>query len=108
MSEQQEHWLFSVALRSPPNTVWYGYLMGTKATIKASCDELSAILGKVCQTNNVDPMQPGDVRVVQLDAEGVKLVQETVAKSRVLAWTMGGEDPRTAALLALYKQAEAA
>jgi hypothetical protein len=102
-----EHWLFSVVLRSPPNTHWYGYLMGQGESVKVACDELTAILEKICQTNNVEEVLPGDVRVTQLDANGVKLVHETVANSRVLAWTMGGEDPRAARLLALYEDAEA-
>jgi hypothetical protein len=106
VTSEMEHWLFAVALKSPPNTHWYGYLMGQGEAIKAACDELSAILDKACRANNATEV--GDVRVVQLDAEGVKLVLESMGKTRVLAWTMGDEDPRTAALRALYEAAGAA
>jgi hypothetical protein len=109
-----EHWLFSVLLRSPPNTHLYGYLMGRQEAIEAGCGRMNVICEKVCRTNNIQ-MLPADVLVSMLDPNGVKLVREVVSASRrckeslatatdfhISAWVMPDEDPRAAALLALH------
>jgi hypothetical protein len=112
-----EHWLFSVLLRSPPNTHLYAYLMGKQEAIEANCNRMNAICEKVCRTE----MLPADVLVTMLDANGVKLVREVVSTSRrckeglaaatdfhISAWVMPDEDPRAARLLALHEPADAA
>jgi hypothetical protein len=116
-----EHWLFSILLRSPPNTHLYGYLMGKEEAIEAGCDRLTAICEQVCRTNDIVEMLPADVLVTMLDANGVKLVREVMSASRrckaglatatdfhISAWVMPDEDPRAARLLALHEPADVA
>jgi hypothetical protein len=120
MTASVEHWLFAVALKSPPRSHFYGYLMGEKETVEANCNRLSAICETICRTNDIE-MLPADVLVTMLDANGVKLVREVVSASRrckeslaratdfhISAWVMPDEDPRAGRLLALYEDAEAA
>jgi hypothetical protein len=117
-AKEIEHWLFSVLLRSPPNTHFYGYLMGREEAIGAGCGRLTAICEKVCRTNDIEMLLPDDVLVTMLDANGVKLVREVMSTSRrckaglatatdfyVSAWTMSDEDSRAKGLLALAEAA---
>jgi hypothetical protein len=110
-----EHWLFSVLLRSPPNTHLHGYLMGREKDIEMGCGRMKVICEKVCRTNDIQILSADDVLITMLDADGIKLVREVMSASRrcredlatatdfyISAWMMSDEDSRAAPLLALH------
>jgi hypothetical protein len=112
-----EHWFFSIVLRSPPNTHFYGYLMAKTEAVETACNWLTAINEVIHRTNEKETL-PADISVTMLDGDGVKLVREAVSVSRrcrqgfatatdfyVGGWVMGDEDPRAGRLLALHKEA---
>jgi hypothetical protein len=112
-----EHWFFSIVLRAPPNTHFYGYLMSRQEAVETACGRLQAICEAIGRTYEIN-IGPADIAVTQLDAEGVELVRSVLSASRrckqglaaatdfyTAALLMPDEDPRAGRLLALHKEA---